>query len=258
MSSLWAGRRISLLLATAIIAVCAPLVSVGHFRDAPKGPTPRTASGKPDFSGIWQNQGVGDVPRNGMCCQQLPFTVWGKRQWKSYDAAKGDYGASCLPLGLLRSVNGASPIQIMQNDQYVAMLYEQNTWFHVTPIDGRPHPKNPDPTWFGDSVGHWDGDTLVIDTIAFNGKTKVDAVGHPLSDRLHTIERFTRPDLGRIQYSITVDDPKAYTKPWTRYRMWVLHPEWQIMEYACEENNKDLTEGHIKDPRPSILADEPR
>ncbi len=180
------------------------------------------------------------------------------RQWKSYRAANGDYAGACLPLGLLRSVGGSSPIQIMQNDQYIAMLYEQNTWFHVTPIDGRPHPKNPGQTLFGNSAGHREGDTLVIDTIAFNGKTKVDVVGHPLSDRLHTIERYTRPDLGRIQYSITVDDPKVYTTPWTSYRMWVLHPEWQIMEYSCEENNKDLTEGHIKDARPSVLGDQPQ
>ena len=66
-------------------------------------------------------------------------------------------------------MGGPHPIQIVQNEKYIAMLYEQNSWFHVTPIDGRPHPKNPDPTWFGNSVGHWEGDTLVIDTIAFNG-----------------------------------------------------------------------------------------
>ena len=172
--------------------------------------------------------------------QGTPFTAWGKERWESYDATKGDYAGSCLPFGLLRSVGGPHPIQIMQNDKYIAMLYEQNTWFHVTPIDGRPHPKNPDPTWFGNSVGHWEGDTLVIDTIAFNGNTRIDTIGHPHSDQLHTIERFNRTDLGHIDYTITIDDPKTYTKPWDSVRTWFLRPEWEIMEYSCEENNKDL------------------
>lgn len=225
---------------------------------APVGPTPRTANGKPDFSGVWAAQPVADVTKSGACCRQLPFTAWGKQQWISYDKNQGDYAAACLPLGLLRAVGSSSPIQILQDEKYVAMLYEQNNWFHITPIDGRPHPDNPSPTWFGNSVGHWEGDMLVIDTVAFNGKTKADTAGHPISSRLHTVERYTRPDRGRIQYSITVDDPKAYMKPWTSYRTWVLHPEWEIMEYSCEENNKDLTEGHIIDARPSLLGDDPR
>ncbi len=253
MPLLWAGggsapRGVSLALATAIIAVCAPVVSVWQFTNTPKGATPRTASGKPDFGGVWQNQTVGDITRNGTCCKQLPFTAWGKQQWQSYDAEKGDYTGACLPVGLLRSVSSSFPIQIVQTEQYIAMLYEQNNWFHVTPIDGRNQPDHPRRSWFGNSVGRWEGDTLVIDTIAFNGKTKADFVGHPVSDQLHTIERYTRPDRGRIQYSVTVDDPKAYTKPWTSYRMWVLHPEWEIMEYSCEENNKDLREGRIQAP----------
>ena len=97
--------------------------------------------------------------------------------------------------------------------------------------------------------GHWEGDTLVIDTIGFNGLTKVDTIGHPVSDQLHTIERFSRPEFGRIEYSLTIDDPKTYTKPWTSVRNWYLHPEWEIMEYSCEENNKDLYDGHIKGPK---------
>ncbi|HUI80942.1 MAG TPA: hypothetical protein VLY24_23620 [Bryobacteraceae bacterium] len=216
---------------------------------APTGPAPRLANGKPDFSGVWQSPRMADVTQDMACCKgvkELPFTAWGKQQWDSYDAEKGDYTGSCLPFGLLRSVGGPHPIQIIQNDKYIAMLYEQNSWFHVTPIDGRPHPKDPDATWFGNSVGHWEGDTLVIDTIAFNGKTKVDTIGHPVSDQLHTVERFKRRDLGHIDYVLTIDDPKTYTKPWDSVRTWTLRPDWEIMEYSCEENNKDLQEGHIK------------
>jgi hypothetical protein len=218
---------------------------------APSGPAPRLANGKPDFGGVWQSPRMADVTQDMPCCKgvkELPFTPWGKQQWQSYDAEKGDYAGSCLPFGLLRSVGGPHPIQIIQNDKYIAMLYEQNSWFHVTPIDGRPHPKDPEPTWFGDSVGRWDGDTLIIDTIAFNGKTKIDTIGHPHSDQLHTIERFRRTDLGHIDYVLTIDDPKTYTKPWDSVRTWTLRPEWEIMEYSCEENNKSLKEGRIKPP----------
>jgi hypothetical protein len=251
-------HRISVVVATAVLAVCAPVVSVQRPLHAPQGPTPHTVSGRPDFSGVWQPQPVGDVTRGGTCCRELPFTAWGRQQWKSYDVKKADYAATCLPVGLLRAVSGGSPIQILQDEQYLAMLFEQNTWFHLISIDGRLHPHHPSPTWFGDSTGHWEGETLVIDTIGFNGRTKADVVGHPVSSQLHTVERYTRPERGRIQYSIMVDDPKTYTKPWTSYRTWVLHPEWEIMEYSCEENNKDLTEGHIRDPRPLMLGDEPQ
>jgi hypothetical protein len=200
---------------------------------APTGPVPRLASGKPDFSGVWQPPRMADVTKNMACCKG--------------SAAKGDYAGTCLPFGLLRSVGGPHPVQIVQNDKYIAFLWEQNTWFHVTPTDGRPHPKDPDPTWFGNSVAYWEGDTLVIDTIGFNGKTRIDTIGHPVSDQLHTIERYTRRDLGHIDYVLTIDDPKTYTRKWDSIRTWTLHPEWEVMEYSCEENNKDLYEGHIKE-----------
>jgi hypothetical protein len=214
----------------------------------PTGPAPRLANGHPDFSGVWQTPRMADVTKEMACCKAsgpLPYTAWGKQQWDSYDASKGDYAGSCLPFGLLRSVGGPHPVQIVQNDKYMAFLWEQNSWFHVTPIDGRPHPKDPEATWFGNSVGHWEGDALVIDTIAFNGKTRVDTDGHPVSDQLHTIERYVRRDMGHIDYVLTIDDPKTYTRKWDSVRTWTLHPEWEIMEYSCEENNKDLYEGHI-------------
>ena len=215
----------------------------------PDGPAPRLWNGKPDFRGVWQTPRMADVTKDELCCKgvkNLPFTGWGKQRWDSYDASKGDYAGSCLPFGLLRSVGGPHPVQVMQDDKYMAFMWEQNTWFHITPIDGRPHPKDPDATWFGNSVGHWDGDTLIIDTIAFNGKTRVDTIGHPVSDQLHTIEKYKRRDLGHIDYVLTIDDPKTYTRAWDSVRTWTLRPDWEIMEYSCEENNKDLVEGHIK------------
>ena len=214
----------------------------------PDGPAPKLWNGKPDFRGVWQTPRMADVTKDELCCKgvkNLPFTEWGKQRWDSYDASKGDYAGSCLPFGLLRSVGGPHPVQIMQDEKYITFLWEQDTWFHITPI-GAKHPKDPDATWFGDSVANWDGDTLVIDTIAFNGKTRVDTIGHPVSDQLHTIERYKRRDLGHIDYVLTIDDPKTYTRPWDSVRVWTLRPDWHIMEYSCEENNKDLNEGHIK------------
>jgi len=146
-------------------------------------------------------------------------------------------------------MNSPDPIQIMQSPKYVALLYEQNTWFHVIPI-GKQHVKDARPTWFGDSIGVWDGNTFVVDTVNFNGRTRLDTIGHPHSDALHVIERFTRTDDKHLAYEVTIDDPKTFTKPWTNKRIFTLRPDWEIMEYSCEENNKDLYEGHIKAPPP--------
>ena len=254
-------RMRSWLLASAVaILALVPLHAGGQAsgsgKPAPdmKGATPRLPNGKPSFAGIWSTTRRADITRQLANhptghVPELPYTAWGKQQWESYDPTdRGDYAGACLPFGLLRSVGGPHPVQIMQDEKYIAMLYEQNTWFHVTPIDGRPHPKDFDPTWFGNSVGRWEGDTLVIDTIGFNGRTRIDTIGHPHSDQLHTIERFQRTDRDHIDYVITIDDPKTYTKPWDSVRRWTLHPEWEIMEYSCEENDKSLWEGRIKVP----------
>jgi hypothetical protein len=230
----------------------AGLSAFGQKPSVPKGPAPRLADGKPDLNGVWQRPYVPDITKNGPGQQGVPelsFTPWGEENWKSYDPAKnGDYTGSCLPFGLLRSINSPHAMQIVQSAKYVALLFEQNTWFHVIPIDGREHPQDLDPTWFGNSVGKWDGDKLLVDTIGFNGQTRLDTVGHPHSDAMHVVETFERADAGHITYTVTVDDPKTYTKPWKNVRTFTLRPDWEILEYSCEENNKDLREGHIKAP----------
>jgi len=217
----------------------------------PTGPAPRTADGKPDLSGVWQRPYVPDMSKDGpnqKGMAELPFSEWGAKEWKNYHAEEGDYAGACLPFGLPRSINTPEPLQIIQNPKYVAILFEQNTWYHVFPVDGRPH-RQQAPTWFGDSVGHWEGDTLVVDTVNFNGHTRLDTVGHPHSDQLHMIQRFTRTDLGHIAYEMTIDDPKTFTKPWKNTRTFTLRPDWELMEYSCEENNKSLWEGRIKVPK---------
>jgi len=227
-----------------------PLAAQRDFKP-PEGPAPRLPSGKVDFSGVWQKPYVPDMSKNGRDQKgypELPFTPWGEAEWKSYDAAEGDYTGSCLPFGMTRSVNTPEPMQIMQSDKYFAFLFEQNSWFSIIPIDGRKH-GNGIPTWFGDSVGHWEGETLVIDTVNCNGRTRLDTIGHPHSEQLHLVQRFTRPDLGHISYDVTVEDPKTFTKPWTNSRTFTLRPDWEMMEYSCEENNKSLWEGRIKVPK---------
>jgi hypothetical protein len=106
-------------------------------------------------------------------------------------------------------------------------------------MDGRALPKDPNPTWFGYSVGHWDGDTLVVDTAGMNDKTWIDSGGHPHSEDLHVTERFKRLDFGHINLEIKIDDPKAYTKPWTASYGLALMPDTEMLEYVCNENNRD-------------------
>ncbi len=206
------------------------------------------SNGKPDLSGVWEKPYVPDMTKNGRDQRghaELPFTPTGLKDWQSYDAANGDYTGSCLPFGMTRSFNSPYPMQVVQNDAYVALLFEQNTWFHVVPIDGRTLPKDLEPTWFGTSIGHWQGDTLVVDTSGFNGYTRLDTIGHPHSDELHLVQTFRRTDFRHMAYTVTITDPATYGKPWTNERTFTL-TDGGLIEYSCEENNKDLREGHIK------------
>ncbi len=106
-------------------------------------------------------------------------------------------------------------------------------------IDGRPHDPKVEDTWWGDSIGRWDGDALVVDTVGLNDKAWLDLVGHPRTSRAHIIERFTRPELGRVNIEITIDDPGAYSKPWKVLESAQLAPGWELIEYVCNENNRD-------------------
>lgn len=240
-----------LLRTLASVMLCVSSIAAQDAYQPPSGPTPRTASGKVDFSGVWQKPYVPDLTKDSKDFKgvaDLPFTPWGEADWKKYDAAEGDYTGSCLPFGMPRSINTPEPMQLMQSDTYLAFMFEQNSWFTVAPIDGRKH-RDAIATWFGDSVGHWEEDTLVVDTVNFNGKTRLDTVGHPHSDQLHLVQRFARPDLGHITHEMIIEDPKTFTKPWKVTRTLTLRPDWEMMEYSCEENNKSLWEGRIKIPK---------
>jgi hypothetical protein len=210
---------------------------------------PRLPDGKPDLNGVWQRPYVPDMSRNARDQQgagDLPFTSFGADTFKSYDPAKFDYTGHCLPQGLTRSMNSPFPIQIVQTPKTFAVLYEAWNVFHIVPLDGRRFPSELEPTWMGTSIGKWDGDSLVVTTAGFNAKTNLDTVGHPHSDQMKVTERYTRGDDKHISYEVVIDDPKTYTRPWKNVRQFTLRPDWDIMEFSCEENNKDLWDGHIK------------
>lgn len=212
---------------------------------------PRMASGKPDFNGIWARPYVSNMAqdngRNQFGPGELPFTEAGRRNFENYDPSTGDYTGVCLPFGLTRAMNSPDPIQFMQTETHFAFLYEQNTWFKVVNLDGQDHSTGV-PTWFGHTIASWDGDTLVLVTDEFNGKTRLDTLGHPHSDQMTVTERFTLRDADTIDYEITIDDPVYYAEPWSNRRVFTRQTDFELIEYSCEENNKSMWEGRIKPP----------
>ena len=237
------------LIAVFTAALSAAVIGQSSGASAPGDGPPRRADGRPDLSGVWMPPYVPDMTANKQDqtgYKDLPFTAAGLADWKQYDAATGDYTGSCFPFGLQRSVNAPYPFQIMQDERQIALLFEINTWHHVIPF-AREFPKQAadNPTWYGYSIGRWEGDTLVVESRGFNGFTRLDTIGHPHSDALHLTQTFQRLSRTRMAYSVTVDDPKTYTKPWTNERTFRLM-ETPLLEYSCEENNRSLWQGRIK------------
>jgi hypothetical protein len=242
----------------------------------PAGPAPRLPNGKPDFSGHWNNpytpnmagvRGANaldpttlmqfDWPHKGDALPDakgqaktydLPYTERGLAEWKAYDPEKnGDYAGSCLPFGMPRSLNSPHGVQIIQNADALAFLWEQDTWFHWVPLDPNfKWPSDLPPSWNGLSTGKWDGDKLIVETKGFNGYTRLDTNGHPHSKDMVITNTFERVDSRSIRHTFTVHDPAMYTHDWTNVRTWTLKPANDvIMEYSCEENNLGLDDGTI-------------
>ena len=216
------------------------------------GEIPRLANGKPSMTGIWQQVRRVDVtdPRRPGYVEELPFSEWGLEQWENYDRtdpAQGDYAGSCMPFGISRTVFGPWPIALKHDEDHLVILAEQNSWFHMIPTDGRPHDPDFPSSWWGDSVGHWEDDTLMVVTKNLNGYTKVDTAGHPMSSLATIIQTFKRVNAETIEHTFTLDDPGAYTAPWTVYNTWNHQPPgFRIMEYSCMENNlTGLTSGTL-------------
>ena len=254
------NRLSSIATAIALIAIgLAPAPAAAQSAKITKvdvtAPTPRLPNGKPDFSGVWARPGTQDLTRtftnrdgtsNRGEPNPLPFTPWGQAQWDNYNPTQnGDYAGSCMPFGWIRSFT-PHPMQILQNNEYISFLFEQSTMFQAVNTEGLPHRKDWPPTWFGDSRGHWDGDTLVIEAVNFNGWAKLGTMGHPMSEGAKLTMTFKRPDMGHIQFKWVLDDPKTYTRPISNDRVFVLTPQVEIMEYACMEGNlASLIDGAI-------------
>jgi hypothetical protein len=205
-------------------------------------PAPKMPDGKPDLSGLW-NADRGYLVNIAVDLKEVPMRPAGLElfnQRKDGALAKEEPDANCLPQGVPKIDAAPVPWKLIQGPRQVTILYEAFSQFREIFTDGRELPTDPNPTWLGYSVGHWDGDTLVVESSGFNGKTWLDQMGHPTSDALHVTERFHRKDFGHLELEITIDDPKMYTKPWTVKEHPSLLLDSELLEFNCNENERDI------------------
>ena len=208
-------------------------------------PAPRLPDGKPDLSGIWEpanNRYVQNIAAD-LKPEDVPYQPWAKAL--SDERATGlhereDPDANCLPQGVPRIDGVPPPWKIVQTPGFVLVVYEAFTLWRQIFLDGREVAPDAPPSWLGYSTGKWQGDALIVDTKGFNGKAWIDQLGRPSTDALHVIERFQRKDFGHMEIQITIDDPNAYTKPWTVTEQFRLLADGEVMEAICNENNRDL------------------
>jgi len=200
----------------------------------PSGPTPRTADGKPDLSGVWWSP-VTTEPGKAEWLPQAQATAKQRLENNGIDSPQ----ARCLPSPVTR----LGPLfELAQTKNFVVVISDdESPGFHQIHLDRSAHPKEPDTDlWYGDNIGHWEGDTLVVDRVTFNERVWVDQPAHPHSDKLHVIERYRRPDLGHLEKEVTVDDPGVLAKPWTFKQVADLAADEEIREFICAENNRDV------------------
>jgi hypothetical protein len=205
---------------------------------APTGPVKRLPNGQVDLSGVWQGGGpVGDIKMGLAKGETLPI----KPEWqKIMDArqSKEDPEANCLPTGVPR--RDPYPWRILQTDTHTFLLFEGNIHsYRQIFMDGRKHPADLDPTWYGHSIGWWEKDTLVIDTIGFNDVSWLDARGTPRSTEMRIEERIRRRDFGHLELTITMTDSRTFTKPITISVVAELMPDTDLLEHYCLENEQD-------------------
>jgi hypothetical protein len=258
--------------------IVAALVSLAACAQAPQQPdsasaqpaanaVPRTADGKPDLTGVWQggstqrgnweeaNGGVGvggsglnpsapvtlssnDRPAGR---EAAPYQPWAAQKVLEAFNRRGidDPTGLCLPAGIPRTVMlGLFPQQFVQTPDQIVILYEYMNMFRVIPLDAK-HPEVLIPSYMGNSVGRWEGDTLVVDVIGFNDKTWLAGAGTFHTEALHITERYTRVDRDQIDYEVTMEDPNVLTKPWTLRSTLMLREGTRLEEMVCAENNID-------------------
>jgi hypothetical protein len=206
----------------------------------PAGPTPRTKDGHPDLTGVWGYAGYTSDIAKDYEAGTVPMTKLGESLFLERQGNQGvdDPEARCLPTGVPR--RDPYPSKIIQTPDVVVILYEGNMHSFRQVFMNQQHPKDPEPTWYGHSVGKWEGEELIVDTIGFNGKTWLDLAGHPTSDKLHVIERYSRPNLGTLVNRITIEDPVMYSKPLEITQITPTEPSGDLIEYICTENERDV------------------
>jgi hypothetical protein len=221
---------------------------------------PRTANGKPDLSGIWiatgalrlmegeealaaareADRAAGREPPPP--AEPPPYRPAAEARRQEYLARRGidDPMARCLLTGVPRIKFRPLPFEIVQLPDRVIILYEIHHAFRIIPTDGRPHPEDLEPSYLGDSIAHWEGDTLVVDVTGFNDKTWLSSVGTIHSEQLRVTERYTRDTFDTIRYEVTMEDPEVFTEPWRMNETFRLRPDERLREYECIESNEDL------------------
>jgi hypothetical protein len=239
-------RNLSLGLLVALIAFGPGDSEKGTQKDKDASKSPAASAPVPahDLSGVWNMHGTLD---STFAVNAPDMTEWAK---KMYEAAKPSNGPrthplkeiddpvlkSCLPPGVPRIYLHPFPMEIVQTPKETLLLYEYDHTVRRVFTDGRKHTDDITPTYMGESIGHWGGDTFVVDTSGFNDKTWLDRDGHVHSDQLHVIERFHRTDFDNMQIDITMEDPKALVKPWGTRLFYQLRPKWDVQEQVCTDN----------------------
>lgn len=218
-------------------------------------PAPKTRDGHPDLSGIWviarrpnpapapvvPNASGGGGLRNLLPPgETVPFQPWAEALYKQREASngKGVPSEHCMPHGIPGGMMIPIPFKILQTPEQLTILWEEFNYYRQIFTDGRGHPELRNPDWFGYSIGKWDRDTMVVDTVGFNDLSWLDVSGYPHTEALHTTERLTRRDLGHMDVLVTIDDPKAYTRPFSPLLHLELRPDFELIEHICD-NEKD-------------------
>jgi hypothetical protein len=233
------GPNNQVLTKTVTIKVTGTTAAAESADVAAKKEVPRTADGHPDFSGVYDFGGGGGGRGGrggGAAAPAGPELKPGAEKFRVVRPAEdtGQY-SDCMPLAGPQAFGVPYQFEVVESTHHLAILYGYPGTFRTIPTDGGPHPPDPDPTWMGDSIGHWEGDTLVVDTVGFNDKTEINGYRH--TEALHIVERFRRTEYNTLQYEATLEDPNVFVKPWTVLRSFTLRPDFsKVDEFVCEHN----------------------